>query len=65
MPGLQAVSNPLGNSIPPDLPHAISVSLPKWEDVVGYEIGEKRVVDKMVTGYPRFFIHKDIQKVNK
>ena len=53
----------LGSSVPPFTPHAISVSLPTWKDNVGYEEGEKRVVDSMVTGYPRFFIHKSITKV--
>ncbi|QRV76467.1 Cys/Met metabolism PLP-dependent enzyme [Ceratobasidium sp. AG-Ba] len=52
--------NPLGGAIP-NLPHAISVSLPTWEDNIGYEEGEKRVVDAMSNGYPRFFIHLDIQ----
>ena len=55
--------NPLGGSIP-NLPHAISVSLPTWEDNIGYEEGEKRVVDAMSNGYPRFFIHLDIQAVS-
>ncbi|KAG6830377.1 hypothetical protein H0H92_001014 [Tricholoma furcatifolium] len=54
---------PLGSSVPPYTPHAISVSLPTWRDNVGYEEGEKRVVDSMVTGYPRFFIHLSIQKL--
>lgn len=40
---------------------AISVSLPTWKANVGYEEGQKWVVDKMSTGYPRFFIHKKIQ----
>jgi hypothetical protein len=53
----------LGGSVPPRTPHAISVSLPTWKDVVGYEEGEERVVQAMVTGYPRFFIHRIIQKV--
>ena len=53
----------VGTSIPPFTPHAISVSLPTWRDNVGYEEGDKRVVDAMVTGYPRFFIHKSVQKV--
>lgn len=39
----------------------MSVSLPTWRDNVGYEEGEKLVVDSMTTGYPRFFIHKSIQ----
>ena len=56
-------SETLGLAVPPFTQHAISVSLPTWGDNVGYEEGEKRVVDSMVTGYPRFFIHLSIQKV--
>ncbi|KAB8237660.1 PLP-dependent transferase [Aspergillus alliaceus] len=50
----------LGDSIPPFTPHAVSMSLPTWTDNVGYEEGDKRVTDKLSTGYPRFFIHKSI-----
>lgn len=53
----------LGLSVPPCTPHAISVSLPTWRDNVGYEEGEKRVVDRMVSGYPRFFIHLKIKQL--
>lgn len=53
----------VGSPVPPHTPHAISVSLPKWRDVVGYEEGEKRIVDCMLNGYPRFFIHLSIEKV--
>lgn len=56
--------NPLGNPIPAFTEHAISVSLPKWADNVGYEEGEVRVADAMQTGYPRFFIHLNIRKVS-
>ncbi|KHO01115.1 cystathionine gamma-synthase [Metarhizium album ARSEF 1941] len=51
----------LGESIPQDTAHAVSVSLPTWQSNIGYEEGEKWVVEKMATGYPRFFIHKSIQ----
>ncbi|RAK96159.1 cystathionine gamma-synthase [Aspergillus ibericus CBS 121593] len=51
----------LGDSIPSLTPHAVSVSLPAWSDNVDYEIGEKRVMNKLSTGYPRFFIHKLIE----
>lgn len=54
----------LGMSVPPFTAHAISVSLPTWKDNVGYEEGEKRVVDSMVSGYPRFFIHLSTKKVS-
>ncbi|KAL5597060.1 hypothetical protein BROUX41_006273 [Berkeleyomyces rouxiae] len=49
----------LGEAIP-DTQHAVSVSLPSWASNVGYEEGQSWVVDKMTTGYPRFFIHKSI-----
>ena len=46
----------LGKPIP-DSPHAVSVCLPRWADVIGYEEREPRVIDRMRTGYPRFFYH--------
>ncbi|KAI1385287.1 PLP-dependent transferase [Hypoxylon trugodes] len=51
----------LGDSIPPNTAHAVSVSLPTWKANIGYEEGEQWVLGTMVTGYPRFFIHKSIQ----
>ncbi|KAG6060265.1 hypothetical protein E4U16_007048 [Claviceps sp. LM84 group G4] len=50
----------LGVSIP-DTAHAVSVSLPTWQSNIGYEEGQRSVVDRMTTGYPRFFIHKSIE----
>ena len=38
----------------PNIPHAVSVTLPTWEATVGYEEGEDWVVSKMNSGYPRF-----------
>ncbi|KAI1020812.1 hypothetical protein LB504_011838 [Fusarium proliferatum] len=55
----------LGESIPPDTAHAVSVSLPTWQANVGYEEGEDWVVNRMTTGYPRFFVHKGIQAFAK
>lgn len=60
----QRTQIPVGQSIPSELPHAISVSLPTWTDVVAYEEGEPWIVACMQTGYPRFFIHRSIQKVS-
>ncbi|KAJ7366749.1 pyridoxal phosphate-dependent transferase [Mycena albidolilacea] len=54
---------PLGLEVPPHTPHAISVSLPTWRDTIGYEEAEKRVIDAMISGYPRFFIHLSIRKL--
>ncbi|KAB8255646.1 pyridoxal phosphate-dependent transferase [Aspergillus pseudonomiae] len=50
----------LGDSIPSLTPHAVSMSLPTWADNVGYEEGDKRVMDKLPNGYPRFLIHSNI-----
>jgi cystathionine gamma-synthase len=61
---MATLRNPLGNTIPAFTEHAISVSLPKWADNVGYEEGESRVLNAMQTGYPRFFIHLNIRKVS-
>ncbi|THW74071.1 PLP-dependent transferase [Aureobasidium pullulans] len=53
----------VGETIPADTPHAVSVSLPTWAANVGYEEGQKWVMDKMKCGYPRFFIHKSIDRL--
>ncbi|KAK0610431.1 pyridoxal phosphate-dependent transferase [Bombardia bombarda] len=50
----------VGESIPPDTAHAVSVSLPTWSSNIGYEEGQEWVVSRMTTGYPRFFIHLSI-----
>jgi cystathionine gamma-synthase len=55
---MHALGEPLPNSV-----HAVSVSLPKWADVVGYEEGEKRVIDALQLGYPRFVYHPLVRKV--
>ncbi|PNY29582.1 Cystathionine gamma-synthase [Tolypocladium capitatum] len=44
----------LGESIPPDTAHAVSVSLPTWQSNVGYEEGQEWVISRMTTGYPRY-----------
>ena len=45
----------------PGAEHAVSVSLPCWEHVVGYEEGEPAVLERLQTGYPRFMLHRAIQ----
>ena len=42
----------LGCPLPLD-EHAVSVSLPTWRSVVGYEEGDVGVLAAMRTGYPR------------
>src|SRR5512136_3076232 len=52
----------LGRPIPAS-PHAVSVALPRWQDVVGYEEKKPEVVKALTSGYPRFFIHKEVQEL--
>lgn len=47
----------------PDSPHAVSVALPRWEDVVGYEEKKPSVMARLATGYPRFFLHPYVQEL--
>lgn len=58
-----SISTRVGESIPPNTNHAVSVCLPTWEATVGYEEADPTVVDAMTTGYPRFFIHKSIKRL--
>lgn len=57
------IATRVGESIPKNTEHAVSVCLPKWADVVGYEEGDQRVIGSLSTGYPRFFIHKSVKKL--
>src|SRR5512144_2692831 len=52
----------LGQPIPAS-PHSVSVALPRWQDVVGYEEKKPEVVKALTSGYPRFFIHAEGQEL--
>ena len=54
---------PLGNSLPPNNPHAVSVSLPKLEDVIGYEENNPETINQLTNGYPRFFKNKLVTRL--
>jgi cystathionine gamma-synthase len=60
---MELPSQEIGESIPNNTPHAVSVTLPTWRATVGYEEGEDWVVQKMKLGYPRFFIHGKIKEL--
>ncbi len=49
----------------PDDPHAVSVAMPLWEHVVGYEEGDTKVIDQFQCGYPRFFVHPLVAQLNE
>ncbi|HMP72967.1 MAG TPA: PLP-dependent transferase [Kiritimatiellia bacterium] len=40
----------------PESPHANSVCLPTWQDVVDYEEKNPRVIERLRAGYPRFVV---------
>jgi cystathionine gamma-synthase len=46
----------LGQPIPAST-HAVSMALPRWQDVVGYEEKTAAVMARLSSGYPRFVIH--------
>ncbi len=47
----------------PDSIHAISVAMPRWEDVCGYEEKKPEVIEKLQTGYPRFLVHPLVREL--
>ncbi len=49
----------LGLPLPADR-HAVSVALPRWQDVVGYEEKSPAVLERLQTGYPRFVLHERV-----
>ncbi|MCJ1311025.1 hypothetical protein MMC25_004695 [Agyrium rufum] len=62
---ISALPTRVGQSIPLDTPHAVSVSLPTWEACVAYEKGEDWVVTSMRNAYPRFFVDFKIRNFEK
>ena len=50
----------LGHPLP-DSPHAVSVALPRWRDVVAYEEKNPACRDALKTIYPRFGFHPLLQ----
>jgi cystathionine gamma-synthase len=49
----------------PDSVYAVSVSLPKWKHVIGYEEGDAFVLERLRTGYPRFFVPRLVRQLEK
>ncbi len=54
----------LGHPLP-DSPYAVSVALPRWSQVVGYEEGDPAVLDRLRTGYPRFFVPRVVRELEE
>ncbi len=54
----ETLGQPKPNSV-----HGVSVALPRWADVVGYEEKDPAVMSRMASGYPRFVIHPLVQQI--
>ncbi|KAM4064533.1 cys/Met metabolism PLP-dependent enzyme [Hirsutella rhossiliensis] len=50
------MSTKLGEPLPPGDDHAVSVSLPKWSDTVGWASRDPGVLSRLQAGYPRFYV---------
>ena len=46
-----------GETLPQNNIHAVSVSMPKLQDVIDYEEGFGEAIEKIKSGYPRFIMH--------
>jgi hypothetical protein len=57
-------NNSLGYPVPFD-DHAVSVLLPKWSHIVGYEEGDSNIVNAMKSGYPRFKINSSVEHLSQ
>jgi cystathionine gamma-synthase len=60
MPGFKPI--PLGRPIP-NLPHAVSCSLPTMEAIRGYEEKKPEIISHLTSGYPRFVLHPFVQQL--
>ncbi len=54
----------LGQALP-NSPHAVSVALPRWQDVIDYEEKKPSCIDSLKSIYPRFGFNPLIQEVVK
>ena len=54
----------LGHALP-DSPHAVSVALPRWKDVIAYEEKDPAVMNTLRAIYPRFGLNPLLLEVSK
>ncbi len=57
-------SKDLGKALP-DSPHAVSVALPRWKDVVAYEEKDPDVLNALRAIYPRFGLNPLVNEVSQ
>jgi len=49
----------------PDSPHAVSMCLPTWDSVIGYEEQRPEILAKLFCGYPRFVLNPLIRRLHE
>ncbi|QLG71678.1 hypothetical protein HG535_0C00260 [Zygotorulaspora mrakii] len=54
-----------GQPLPSNLEYAVSFGIPTWRTALGYVEKDPIVIEKMATGYPRYFPQPPIQKLCK
>ncbi len=52
-----------GKTLPINNIHAVSVSMPKIQDVIDYEEGDTKILEKIKSSYPRFMLHPYLKKL--
>ncbi|SCU90783.1 LAFA_0F00232g1_1 [Lachancea sp. 'fantastica'] len=54
-----------GSRLPSDLEHAVSVSMPKWDQTLAFEEKDPVYANKMLTGYPRYYLQPPTREVGQ
>lgn len=56
---------PCGQTLPQNNIHAVSVSMPKLQDVIDYEDQTPEILEKIKSAYPRFVLHPYLRVLAK
>lgn len=56
---------PCGQTLPQNNIHAVSVSMPKLQDVIDYEEQTSEILEKIKSAYPRFVLHPYLRVLAK
>jgi L-2-amino-4-chloropent-4-enoate dechlorinase/desaturase len=56
---------PCGTRLPPHTLHAVSVSLPRLDDLIAYEEQRPEMLERVQSGYPRFHTHPFVRHLRQ
>ena len=48
----------------PDSPHAVSVALPRWQDIINYEEKDPLLIKSLQAVYPRFGLNPLVEELS-